>query len=73
MGAFGAEPAKSGMGGTLANMFFTNINSAALRAFGQPRALIERISFAVQPMVSPAQAGSGAGAFTGGRSSHRST
>jgi hypothetical protein len=54
-------------------MFFTNTTSAALRAYWQPRALVERISFAVQPMVSPAQAGSGAGACTGGRSSNRST
>jgi hypothetical protein len=70
--------------GTLMHMLLTKTNSAALRAGSarilapitrsvQPCALVERISFAVQPMVSPAQAGAGAGAFAGGRSSHRST
>jgi hypothetical protein len=65
--------AKAEKAGTLMHMFLTKTNSAALRAFGQPRALVERIPFAVQQMVSPAQAGAGAGACTGGRSSQRST
>jgi hypothetical protein len=64
-------------------MFLTNTTSAALRALSaritapttksvQLRALVERIPFAVQ-LVSPAQAEAGAGACTGGRSSHRSS
>src|ERR1043166_732132 len=55
-----------------AHMFLTNTTSAALRAFWQPCALVESVPFAVQ-LVSPAQAGAGAGAHAGGRSSHRST
>src|SRR4051812_2304738 len=66
-----AATGSAGSPGTLVNMFFTETTSAATCAYGQPRAL-ERISFAVQ-MVSPAEAGAGAGAWRGRRSSRRST
>jgi hypothetical protein len=72
MRSISGEAAKAATGGTLGYMFLTYTTSAALRAFGQPRALTERIPFAVQ-LVSPAQAGAGAGACRGGRSTHRST